>query len=226
MRRSSPGCKADGVPPDPMNGASRSTVGARVLVALGLWLAIATVLSTLGAWERIRIPMPVVVPALVGILLGVIALNARVRVWVYALDPRWLVALHLVRFVGFLFLVMYQRGELPWAFAVPGGWGDIVVGCTAAVLLVAVLPVRSRTSWRLLLIWNLAGLTDILFVVSTALRLFLSDPPSMSALLRLPLSLLPAFFVPLIIVSHLILFVWLKHHRGDGNSNAFADAPF
>jgi hypothetical protein len=37
------------------------------------------------------------------------------------LDVRWLVALHLCRFVGFYFLWLYSSGELPYAFAVPGG---------------------------------------------------------------------------------------------------------
>jgi hypothetical protein len=42
-------------------------------------------------------------------------------------------------------------------------------------------------------------------VVVTAARLGLADPASMAALLRLPLSLLPTFLVPLIIASHVIL---------------------
>lgn len=208
-----------------MSAAPRSLVGRRVSVALVVWLAIATVLSYLGVWERARIPMPLLVPVIVCVLLGVIGWNTQVREWVRALDPRWLVALHLVRFVGLLFLVMYRRSELPWAFAVPGGCGDIVVATGAAVLLLAVLPVRSRTSWRLLLIWNVAGLLDILFVVSTAARLTFADPLSMIALLRLPLSVLPAFFVPLIIVSHLLLFAWLRRQRDAVKSNGFTGSP-
>ena len=43
----------------------------------------------------------------------------------YQLDLRLLVLYHLTRFVGVWFLVLYSRGELPYAFAVPGGWGDI-----------------------------------------------------------------------------------------------------
>jgi hypothetical protein len=209
-----------------MNDTLRPAVGPRVLIALGLWLAIAVIVTLLDGWSRALIPMPLVGLTLIGILLAVIGLNARVRAWAYALEPRWLVTLHLVRFVGFLFLVMYRRGELPWAFAVPGGWGDIIVAIGAVILLVAVLPVRSPTSWRLLLAWNIFGFIDILFVVSTAFRLVLTDPPSMVALLHLPLSVLPAFFVPLIIVSHVILFIWLKAHRAAGNSNGFARGPF
>jgi hypothetical protein len=50
------------------------------------------------------------------------------------------------------------------------------------------------------------GLIDILFVVATATRLAVADPDSLNALLRLPLSLLPTFLVPLIIAGHVFVF--------------------
>jgi hypothetical protein len=46
---------------------------------------------------------------------------------------------------------------------------------------------------------------DLVFVVATAARIGVSDPASMSALFRLPLSLLPTFWVPVLLVSHLVL---------------------
>ena len=50
------------------------------------------------------------------------------------------------------------------------------------------------------------GLLDILFVVATAARLAGADPDSMSALLRLPLSLLVTFLVPIILADHVVVF--------------------
>jgi hypothetical protein len=58
---------------------------------------------------------------------------------------------------------------------------------------------------RAYLVWNLLRLADILFVVATAARLGLADPDSMRTLLRLPLSLLPTFLVPLVIASHVLI---------------------
>src|SRR5256885_15852628 len=42
----------------------------------------------------------------------------------------------LFRSVGVYFLVLYGRGELPFDFAVPGGWGDIAVATLALGLIV------------------------------------------------------------------------------------------
>src|SRR5439155_21202291 len=98
--------------------------------------------------------------------------------------------------------ILCRRGELPFAFAAPAGSGDIIVA-TLAVLLLALSGPRNRS---LLIIWNTIGLIDILFVIMTALRLGLEDWRSMHALREFPLSLLPTFLVPLILVSHLLIF--------------------
>jgi hypothetical protein len=65
-----------------------------------------------------------------------------------------------------------------------------------------------------LFIWNGYGLIDILFVVATAAAEGRANPASMAALLRMPLSLLATFLVPLIISSHLLLFARLRARRG------------
>ena len=60
---------------------------------------------------------------------------------------------------------------------------------------------------------NVLGLIDILFVVATATRIALGDPGALAPLLRLPLSVLPTWLVPLIIASHVILAVRLMRPR-------------
>ena len=133
-----------------------------------------------------------------------------VRACVLNIDLRWLVLLHLTRlFAGAYFLVLCQRGQLPCAFARPAGWGDIVIGALAAV----VIAMPTQFAKTLLLSWNTLGLIDIDFVVSSALRFGLKDWQSMHALRELPLSLLPTFLVPLIIASHVLIFVRLTRER-------------
>jgi len=128
-----------------------------------------------------------------------------IRVWVLDVDLRWLVLFHLTRSIaGAYFLVLCRRGELPCAFASPAGWGDLLVGVFALVI---AAPPRAEV-WRVpLLIWNVVGLLDIVFVVFSALRFGLQDWQSMHALRELPLSLLPTFLVPLIIASHVLFCV-------------------
>jgi hypothetical protein len=134
-----------------------------------------------------------------------------IRAWTLNVDLRWLLLFHLTRLVaGVYFLVLCWRGELPCAFARPVGWGDIIV----AVLALAVIAVmRTEFAKTLLLFWNTIGLIDIVFVVFSALRFGLRDWQSMHALRELPLSLLPTFLVPLIIASHVLIFVRLARAR-------------
>jgi hypothetical protein len=145
------------------------------------------------------------------LLLAAVAARPRFRRWLATLDLRWLVAVHLTRFVGLYFLLLYYRdGALPRAFAVPGGWGDIIVATLALGLLLAGGRLDGRP--RLVGVWNAFGLLDILFVVATASRLALADPDSMNALLRLPLSLLVTFLVPIIIADHVVVFWRIGAH--------------
>jgi len=145
------------------------------------------------------------------LLLAAVVARPRFRRWLATLDLRWLVAVHLTRFVGLYFLLLYYRdGALPRAFAVPGGWGDIIVATLALGLLLAGGKLDGRP--RLVGAWNAFGLLDILFVVATASRLALADPDSMNALLRLPLSLLVTFLVPIIIADHIVVFWRIGAH--------------
>jgi hypothetical protein len=138
-------------------------------------------------------------------------LSKSFRDWLRELDLRAMVALHLTRFVGFYFLWLYGKGQLPYRFAVPAGWGDITVATGAAGILAAWSAFGRRRP--VLFVWNLYGLVDILFVVATAAMQGKSDPSSMAALLRMPLSLLATFLVPLIISSHLLIFARLRSAR-------------
>lgn len=181
---------------------ARSSLAPALLLA---WFLAAVAFTASGQLARLRPPAPqLILLALTGAAIIAGATWSPLRRWLAGVNLRQIVALHLTRFVGIYFLVLYGRGELPYAFAVLGGWGDIVV---AAGALAIVLLVRDLLASRgVVMVWNLIGLADILFVVATAARLAMTEPASMQRLLVLPLGLLPTFLVPLIIASHILLF--------------------
>ncbi len=183
----------------------------------GAWFAAAILLSATGRIAALQPPSPqILLFGLTGAVLFAAFRIAPARRWVESLPTRGLVALHLTRLVaGSAFLIDYTRGQLPGTFAIPSGWGDIVVAVFARILLAKTRVVDARTR-GLYIAWNLLGLVDILFVVANAARTANADPRSMQALLQLPLSLLPTFLVPLIIASHVIIAVRLARLKATG----------
>ena len=177
----------------------------RYLLAGLLWFLTALALGASGRLSLLRPPAPqLVLLALTAALLIAGTLLPGFRGWLAGLNLRLIVALHLTRFIGIYFLILYSRGQLPYAFAVPGGIGDIAIASGALVLVLLVPDWAGHRPW--LLAWNALGFLDILYVVATAARLAWANPDSMATLLRLPLSLLPTFLVPLIIGTHVLLF--------------------
>lgn len=182
----------------------------RVELALGIWFIVALVLGASGRVALLRPPAPqILIVSLTALCLAAVFVLRSVREWANAVPIESLVALHVTRFVGFYFLYLANQGRMAREFAVLAGWGDIVVAVGALILLTIVPPPYDR-ALGIARAWNVFGLADILFVVATATRIALRNPESMQELLRYPLSLLPTFLVPLIIVSHVLLFWRLR----------------
>ncbi|HUS19911.1 MAG TPA: hypothetical protein VMZ25_09690 [Terriglobales bacterium] len=105
---------------------------------------------------------------------------------------------------GTLFLYYYYAlGQLPFSFAVIGGYGDILIGLTA----ILICPLGTADGPRLLkilLVWQIFGLLDLLFVIRAGFMASLADPAIMRPLTHLPLILLPLFLVPITLFAHFI----------------------
>ncbi len=135
-----------------------ATVSSRTVVLIGLgWLLIAAAVGAGGIVSTLRPPAPpLILFGLTAVVLSAGWFLAGFRAWLAAIDEQWLVGPHLTRFVGAYFLYLYGRGQLPYAFAVPGGWGDIAVASLAAGLLVWGSPrdARRRPAY---IAWNVLG---------------------------------------------------------------------
>lgn len=186
------------------------TIPLAIRAAFWLWLFAALAVGRFLLLQRLPMPaVPGILLALTGLLVLAYRALASFREWVDSLALDALVLLHVTRLVGIYFLFLFQRGELPYAFAVPGGVGDIVVALLAVA--VVFLPLAEPTRLRALYLWNVVGLVDILLVVFSAARIvFSGHGRDLLALTQLPLSLLPTFLVPLIIASHLAIFARLN----------------
>ncbi|MCA8973086.1 MAG: hypothetical protein KDC98_00110 [Planctomycetes bacterium] len=189
----------------PVAGTPQGMRRQRAVAWLVAWLLIAVAFSAVGGLRWLPPPFPqLVLAALVALQLVLLRWSPSVRTFADRVPVAAILGLHLGRFVGGYFLWLYDRGELPFDFAVLGGIGDIVVAAGALALLAVHRgspPVHSRS----LQIWNAIGLVDIVFVVVAAARNALAASETMAPLLRLPLALLPTWLVPLIIASHLLL---------------------
>jgi len=182
-----------------------------VLALLLVWFCLALWFGLTGRFQNVgAVGVATTVWSLTIMVLAVCGLVPPIRHWVATIPAGWLIALHLTRFVGFYFLLLSQRGVLPAGFAQPAGIGDLIVATLALLILVGPFLRQSRP---ILLTWNTLGLIDILLVVMGALRFGLRDLESMHRLRVLPLMLLPTFLVPLIIATHVLLFVRLIQDR-------------
>jgi len=182
------------------------------LRALGLlWLFCALAVGKLQLLAQVPAPViPAIVLGLSGLLLLAYRTSDQLRPWVDGLDFRALVALHLTRFVGIYFLYLESRDRVPAVFF-EAGVGDIVVAVLALGVVFA--PLAPALRLRAITIWNVIGLVDILYVVANAGRLAVTAPEGMREFMQLPLSLLPTFLVPLIIATHVIIFIRLHRER-------------
>jgi hypothetical protein len=174
-----------------------------IFAGLLVWFAIALIASAWWLRSASAPAIAIMVWSLTAMVMLLWWRVPRVRRRFDSLPLRVLIAFHLCRFVGFYFLLLGREGRLPEAFAFPAGIGDIVVAFMALALVTSRLG-RLR---GLVLIWNILGLADIIAVVFNALRCGLRDWASMAALRELPLALLPTFVVPLILVSHVLIFM-------------------
>lgn len=181
--------------------AARSRI---VPITAAIWLLLAVGFSAAGGLTLLPFPGgQLVILALTAVAITLVTARGPVRAWVDSLSINALVGSHAIRLVGVVFLALGARGVLAPEFATRAGWGDLVAAL-AAIGLVAVPALRTR--W-LLNAWNVFGLLDLIVAVGTATIVVATGrTPGMQPVLQLPLSLVPLFFVPVLVASHIALF--------------------
>jgi len=174
---------------------------------IGAWFIVSLTASALHVFntDPSRPPLPlglaVVIP--IGLFMLWYAASKRFREFVLNLNPRTLTFVHSWRLVGFTFLVLYSYGILPGLFALPAGWGDIAIGATAPFAAMALANPGRR---RIFIVWQALGIMDLVLAVVTGTAARLIDPRGIptTAMSMLPMSLIPTFAVPLLLILHII----------------------
>lgn len=212
----------------------------RAAVILAAWFAVVVALGATGA---LNLRTELGVPALgVAVVLPIAVLCfaflgiAPVRAAVSAMPLPALIAVHVLRILGVLFLLLHAKQLLPAPFAPVAGWGDIFVGVTAGP--VAWIAARAGGRGRgLVLAWNIIGFLDLVAAVGLGassapgpLRLF-TEPPGSSIMTTLPWIIVPCFLVPSLVALHVAIFYRLSRAAREmpsrlvGRSGATAVAP-
>lgn len=198
-------------------------VKAVTVAILSLWFLLALSCSLLGVFDSKQgPPIPLGVAAILPVVAYAICYLrwTEFRQFVLAANLRVLTLAQAWRVGGILFLILYRQGVLPATFAIPAGWGDIAIGATAPLVAWAISSKKSFPT-QIFVWWNVLGMLDLLMAVtlgilaSASLVGILAGEITTQIIGTFPLSLIPTFFVPLLIIFHLIALghVWNEVER-------------
>jgi hypothetical protein len=173
--------------------------------------------------EQERVGLAVALAAVIPILSFSLwfAGSSSFRQFALSLNLRALTLAQTWRVGGIVFVLLESRGILPAFFALPAGYGDILIGATAWF---AALKLASPKHRRPFIGWQLLGMADLIMAVGlgTTARLFYPHGTSMVAMTVLPMSLVPTFFVPLLFMFHIICIVQARGWTG-GQDGSLGD---
>jgi hypothetical protein len=180
---------------------------------LGVWFAAAALFAKANLFT-LPADAPQI-PRLILLLLGgslmVWALanfTAAGRAILQATDQSVFMGLQILRVIGFVFLVGWAMGPVPWEFAMPAGLGDIATGILAVFAYKAVRS-NAANARALIIRVHILGLLDFVAAIGTGVltsngyfHLLSTDAPNIVD--HYPLVLVPAFFVPLFLTAHIL----------------------
>jgi hypothetical protein len=184
----------------------------RIVSMLGFvlfgWLALTLFLAGQGIFRSaVNQPVPYIALAIgIPILVGALFVRGskQVREIIASVPQSQLVAFQFYRVLGATFLVLHAGGQLPAIFALPAGYGDLLVGLAALLI-----GTRHAGNDQLVTLWNWFGISDLVVALATGFlsapsrfQMFSLDAPNF-LIGSFPLVMVPIFAVPLSIVLHL-----------------------
>lgn len=199
-----------------LNKSAEQPIAARrwhIVAAMGAWLLVQGGLTLAGLYRNYPTALP---PLLV--VLGIfptivvmlwLVLTQKGRHFLGGLPLRQLTLLHSIRLAVEIGLFMlYKNGFVPQSMTFEGVNADILMGITAPIVAWLAFSGQQLIRPTLLLYWNIAG---VLLLFNIVLHAILSAPSPLQqwafeqpnvAILHFPVSWLPTFIVPVVLLSH------------------------
>jgi hypothetical protein len=186
-----------------------------IIIAIGLsllWMVATAIVGTLGLYEyqrdafHLMIIVTVALPSVVFLLLFMFSLE--MRKWTQSLNLAMLTLPHAWRTVGYTFLVLWFYKILPAGFAAPAGFGDFTVAILAPFVAVA-LWYGWKNSVRYAVWFHILGAVDLVLAIVTGTSAFGVLPENIhivDPLTAFPMVIIPTVFVPLLLMSHFMVF--------------------
>lgn len=174
---------------------------------VALWFALVFFASSFQLFPSVsgRPPIPVALAASLPVVLFLVwfAASDGFRQFILGLNPKTLTLVQSWRLVGFTFLVLSRYHILPGMFALPAGWGDIAIGATAPLVALKLADPSHRKTF---ILWQVLGIADLVDAVTLAAVAAVIRPQGIGAdaMAVLPLSLIPTFAVPLLMILQII----------------------
>jgi hypothetical protein len=206
----------------------KTLVGAALL----LWLVLVLILGAYDAFARAPGALPL--PILAGLLIPILVFGVAFRMvgpfrdLVLSLDLPAMAGIQAWRFGGLGFIALYSYGVLPGLFAWPAGLGDMAIGLTAPLIILALRRQPDFAAGRLFQLWNLLGILDLLVAVglgavSAMLGIGISAEITTFPMGAFPLVLVPTFLVPLFLLLHLASLLQARQMAAAGSVCGWAE---
>ena len=199
---------------------SAATVGATVIAVLFAWVATSTLLASAGVYESGLVfdgsLVALVLPAALLAMLAGTQQPAIARALAVPGTAARLAYPQTLRIEGGVFLLAFALGQLPAAFALPAGLGDIAIGLAAPIVGRRLAAGGSR---RLGVWFNILGIADLINAVTLGVIAgagaahLLHVTPDTVGVTELPLMLIPTTAVPLALVLHIVSLRRLRSDR-------------
>jgi hypothetical protein len=189
-------------------------------VVLTLWFVVTVTLAATDAVTPSGFGTPGVGLAVVlPIVIGVIAMRwSAFRTAVAGIPLTVLIGVNIIRVLGVFFVILYADGRLPAPFAPSAGWGDTITGVAAVP--VTFLAAQRAAGWQpVALAWNVFGTADLIAAIGLGVASAADSPiplftggPDTTLMAQLPMFIIPAFLVPLLMLTHIAVYARLRRN--------------